>query len=169
MSAKNNRIEKSMGIKATTSQSQISKMLREEVERHRRVLIRTMLYCAEELTNAARSTDSYKDQTGNLRSSVGSIVIVDGRVIQEYGFDTVKSGSQGVTDGKEYAHSLARLFPTGIAVVVVAGKDYASYVADKGYDVLDSAEELAKQIVTKSLNDLRTMRKSRLDQEKANK
>ena len=151
-----------MRVKAVTSQAQISKMLKQEADRQRKVLIRTMLYCAEEITNAARSTNSYIDRTGNLRSSVGSIVIVDGRVIQEYGFEQVKDGVQGITDGKEFAHSLASQFPTGIAIIVVAGKEYASYVADKGYDVLDSAEELAKVVIQKSLNDLKQMKKSRL-------
>lgn len=158
-----------MGVKLATPVAQVNKMLREEAEKQRRVLIRTMLYCAEEITNAARSTDSYTDRTGNLRSSVGCIVIVDGRIIQEYGFEQVKEGGQGVTDGKEYAYFLARQYPKGIAIIAVAGKEYASYVADKGYDVLDSAEELAKTVVEKSLKELRAMRKSRLEQEKAGK
>lgn len=158
-----------MGVKATTSTKEISAILKQEAERHKRVLIRTMLYCAEEITNAARSTNSYTDRSGNLRSSVGCIVIVDGRIIQEYGFEQVKQGAQGVTDGKEYAYSLAARFPKGIAIVAVAGKEYASYVADKGYDVLDSAEILAKEVVTKSLKELRIIRKERLDLEKSGK
>lgn len=151
-----------MGIKAAIPQSEVNKVLREEVERQRRVLIRTMLYCAEEITNAARSTNSYTDRTGNLRSSVGCIVVVDGRIIQEYGFEIVKQGSQGITDGKEYAYSLAKQFPKGVAIIAVAGKEYASYVADKGYDVLDSAEELAKKVINMSLKELRAMKKTRL-------
>lgn len=147
-----------MGIKATTPISQINKMLREEVDKQRKALIRTMLYCAEEVTNAARSTDSYKDQTGNLRSSVGSVVIVDGKIIQEYGFDVVLEGSIGVTDGKEYAHNLAASYPDGVVIVVVAGKEYASYVAAKGYDVLDSAENLARRIMSDLLSQLHTMK-----------
>lgn len=158
-----------MGIKATTPTKQINALLRHEAERQRRVLIRTMLYCAEEITNAARSTDSYTDRSGNLRSSVGCIVIVDGKIIQEYGFEQIKQGAQGVTDGQDYAYSLARQFPKGVAIVAVAGKEYASYVADKGYDVLDSAEELAKIVVEKSLKELRAMRKLRIEQEKAGK
>lgn len=154
-----------MGVKLATPIAQINKMLREEAVKQRRVLIRTMLYCAEEITNAARSTDSYTDRTGNLRSSVGCIVVVDGRIIQEYGFEQVKDGSTGVTDGKEYAHSLVERFPQGVAIIAVAGKEYASYVADKGYDVLDSAEELAKKVVDMSLKELRIMKKNRLANE----
>lgn len=150
-----------MGVKLATPMSQINKMLRDEAEKRKRVLIRTMLYCAEEITNAARSTNSYKDQTGNLRSSIGCIVIVDGKIIQEYGFEKVKDGAQGIIDGKEFAYSLAKDFPKGVVIIAVAGKEYASYVADKGYDVLDSAEELAKVVIQKSLNELRIMRKAR--------
>lgn len=158
-----------MGVKATTSMAQINKMLREEAERQRKVLIRTLLYCAEEITNAARTTDSYTDRSGNLRSSVGCIVIVDGTIIQEYGFEQVKEGSQGVTDGKEFAYSLARQYPHGVAIIAVAGKEYASYVADKGYDVLDSARVLAKKVVEMSLKELKIMKKNRLDKEQSNK
>lgn len=158
-----------MGVKATTSMAQINKMLREEVERQRKVLIRTMLYCAEEITNAARTTNSYTDRSGNLRSSVGCIVIVDGTIIQEYGFEQVKEGSQGVIDGKEFAYSLARQYPHGVAIIAVAGKEYASYVADKGYDVLDSARVLAKKVVEMSLKELKIMKKNRLDKEQSDK
>lgn len=139
--------------------AQLSKMLQQEAERRKQVLIRTMLYCAEEVTNAARSTNSYKDQTGNLRSSVGSLVIVDGKVVKEYGFGRVNKGAQGVTDGQKFAQSLVKQYhPTGIAIIVVAGKEYASYVADKGYDVLDSAENLASVIVPKLLVQLKAIK-----------
>ena len=158
-----------MGVKLATPMAQINKTLREEVEKQRRVLVRTMLYCAEEITNAARTTNSYSDQTGNLRSSIGCIVVVDGRILQEYGFEQVKEGAQGVIDGKEYAYSLAKQYPKGVAIIAVAGKEYASYVADKGYDVLDSAEELAKKVIELSLKDLRIMKKNRLDKEKSSK
>lgn len=158
-----------MGVKLATPMAQINKTLREEVEKQRRVLVRTMLYCAEEITNAARTTNSYSDRTGNLRSSIGCIVVVDGRILQEYGFEQVKEGAQGVVDGKEFAYSLAKQYPKGVAIIAVAGKEYASYVADKGYDVLDSAEELAKKVIELSLKDLRIMKKNRLDKEKSSK
>lgn len=144
-----------MGIKATTSLAQVHKILDRERARREKVLLRSILYCAEEVTNAARSTNSYRDQTGNLRSSVGSLVIVDGKIVKEYGFELTLSGQQGISDGKEFVHSLVSQYPKGIVIIVVAGKNYASYVSDKGYDVLDSAEELAKTIVPallKSLN-----------------
>lgn len=158
-----------MGVKLATPMAQVNKTLREEVEKQRRVLVRTMLYCAEEITNAARTTNSYTDRSGNLRSSVGCIVIVDGVILQEYGFEQVKEGAQGVIDGKEYAYSLAKQYPKGVAIIAVAGKEYASYVADKGYDVLDSAEVLAKKVIDLSLKELRIMRKKRLDKEKLGK
>ena len=147
-----------MAIKANMTSAQLSKMLQQEAERRRQALIRTMLYCAEEVTNAARSTNSYKDQTGNLRSSVGSLVIVDGKVVKEYGFGRVNKGAQGVTDGQKFAQSLVKQYPTGIAIIVVAGKEYASYVADKGYDVLDSAENLASVIVPRLLVQLKAIK-----------
>lgn len=136
-----------MGIKLKTPKSEFKSALNLAIERQKAVVLRTFLYCAEEITNAARSTDSYQDQTGNLRSSIGTIVVMDGRIVREYGFVKVLNGAQGAAEGKEFAHSLVSKFPKGIVIIAVAGKEYASYVADKGYDVLDSAEELAKKLV----------------------
>lgn len=147
-----------MGIKATTSLAQVHKILDRERARREKVLLRSILYCAEEVTNAARSTNSYRDQTGNLRSSVGSLVIVDGKIVKEYGFELTLSGQQGISDGKEFVHSLVSQYPKGIVIIVVAGKNYASYVSDKGYDVLDSAEALARRIVPAMIAELNRLK-----------
>jgi hypothetical protein len=49
---------------------------------------------------------------------------------------------------------LVSKFPKGIVLIVDAGMHYASYVSAKGYDVIDSAELLAQQLVPEILKRL---------------
>lgn len=143
-----------MGFKAQTPVAEIRKELESEIALRKRVLLRTLLAAAEQIANAAKSTKSYKDRTGNLRSSVGAIVVQDGRIVGRKGFKKVKPGVNGDAEGVSYAELLAKNYPTGTVLIAVAGKNYASYVADKGYDVLESAELLANKIVPQMLAEL---------------
>lgn len=91
--------------------------------------------------------ESWIDQTGNLRSSIGYIVTKDGEVVSKSSFDKVlgpnadKANLDGSQEGESYALSLASEHADGYALVVVAGMDYASNVeALDNKDVLASAE-----------------------------
>jgi len=66
----------------------------------------------------------------------------------------VKQGKDGSSKGAAYVKSLARKFPQGICLIVVAGMNYASYVSAKGLDVLDSSELLAERLVPQMLKQL---------------
>ena len=120
--------------------SEIDRYTEQELKRLQTVLIRSLQYCGEQVLNTARSTNSYKDQTGNLRSSLGYVVAVDGRV--------------GSEKGAAFAKKLVRRFPHGVCLIVVAGMEYAAHVKNKGYDVLDSSELLADRIVPSMLKQL---------------
>lgn len=124
-------------------------------------VIMNLKVIGEKCVNAARITSQkgrdYTDQTGNLRSSTGYVLIVDGEIVSESAFDVVKDGQTGSDEGKAFAESIVKDYPTGIALVVVAGKNYAQYVAARGYDVLDSAELLGEQLVQKMVEDLQRM------------
>ena len=66
----------------------------------------------------------------------------------------MKGGGQGSSEGKAYVQTLVSKFPQGIALIVVAGMNYASYVSAKGYNVLDTAEVLAQRLVPQMLQQL---------------
>lgn len=86
----------------------------------------------------ARDNGSYTDRTGNLRNSVGYIVLLDGveqsqsniNKLNRKQFDTIKAK-----------------YPKGLVLIVVAGMNYAAYVEAKGYNVLSSAELMAGNIL----------------------
>ena len=134
--------------------SEVEAYLDEQIERIEQLIIYNLSYVGEQCLTEARSTNSYKDQTGNLRSSIGYIIVKDGRVIRQSDFAVVRTGSQGKSEGEQFARSLASKFPDGIVLIVVAGMNYASYVSAKGYNVLDSAELLADRLVPSILKQL---------------
>ena len=143
-----------MGIKQVTPQREINNYIDSKLETWRKIIIRNLASVGEQVLNAARSTDSYKDQTGNLRSSIGYVIVEDGQVIDVSNFETVKQGREGSRVGSEYIKSLAEKFRTVIVLLVCAGMNYATYVSANGYDVLDSAELLADRLVPKMLKQL---------------
>lgn len=143
-----------MPIKQTTTAEQIDAYIAQRVNAVQNVILYRMSYIGEQVLNAARSTNSYKDQTGNLRSSIGYVIVKDGSVVRASSFEQVKNGSDGTSKGRSYAESLAARYKNGIALIVVAGMNYAAYVKKRGYDVIDSSELLAEQLVPQMLREL---------------
>lgn len=143
-----------MPIKRLTPKAEIDRFIAARIEAINNALVYNMCAIGEQVLNAARSTNSYKDQTGNLRSSIGYAVSVDGNIVQMSSFDVVKNGGEGATGGKDYVMQLIRDYPQGIVLIVVAGMNYATYVSAKGYDVLDSSELLAEKLVPQMLKKL---------------
>jgi hypothetical protein len=113
-------------------------------ERQIAVAINLLQYVGERSLTEARLSGSYQDRTGNQRNSIGYIIVMDGKIIRENGGD----------EGRKFARQMIREFPKGLVLVVAAGMKYASYVAAKGYNVIDSAEDLAERLVPQMLKDL---------------
>lgn len=77
---------------------------------------------------------SFNDQTGNLRSSIGFIVMYDGKVVhQDF---THSGGTEGQAEGLAFAEKLGKEYPKGWTLITVAGMEYAGFVEAKGYDVI---------------------------------
>lgn len=143
-----------MGIRQTTSMTEIDRYIEEQVERITNALIYNLQYIGERCLNAARQTSSYKDRTGNLRSSLGYVIVKDGKIVEQSNFEIVMQGDGGAKSGIRYAKEVARQFPEGLVLIVVAGMNYAAHVAATGRDVLDSAELLADKLVPRILKQL---------------
>ena len=108
-----------------------------------------------EITNLAKSTNTYKDQTNNLRSSIGYIVYDKGELVNEMftkaGIGAEGDGSKGINQGKQIAEQAVKKYPDALVGVIVAGMEYALYVEAKGYDVLTGSCIQAKTILEKNL------------------
>lgn len=143
-----------MPIRNNTTKTEIDNVVSMMIERFHRALIRQMCYIGERCLKAARSTNTYKDQTGNLRSSIGYVVVEDGKIAQMSSFQQVKDGKTGTQEGRDFVLKLVDEFPKGIVLIVVAGMNYAAYVEAKGKDVIEGSELLAEKLVPEMLRKL---------------
>lgn len=116
--------------------------IRKELLRVRQVLVKDVAsicaYAGERFITDARSSlkiDSaafpegdYTDRTGNLRSSIGYIVLIEGLVT--YSSDNHAS---------DYLKGIiASLPPTKVRLIGFAYMEYASYLESMGYNVISS-------------------------------
>ena len=84
----------------------------------------------------------FEDHTGNLRSSIGFKLFVDGEPVME-NYRKVLNGDEGIANGKALADEVGqRCEQDQIMLVVTAGMEYAIYVESRGRDVIASAESL---------------------------
>lgn len=96
--------------------------------------------------------ESWYDQSGNLRSSIGYAIYSYGQKQIESAFESVRGSSEGSAKGKKMVADLADQYSDTYALVVVAAMDYAEYVeAIDSKDVLASTEIYAKNEVNKHL------------------
>lgn len=143
-----------MGIVQKTPMSEIDDYIEQQIKRITDAMLYNLQYVGERCLNTARQTNSYKDQTGNLRSSLGYVIAMDGKIVHNSTFEIVKDGGDGKKSGIQFAKEIVRQFPEGIVLVVVAGMHYAQYVSATGRDVIDSAELLADKLVPQILKQL---------------
>ena len=139
----------------------------EKAERAYQFFLQDLMDVGEQCVNHARKLPSmsranplsafphqpnYIDDTGNLRSSIGYVLVEDGKIISESAFESVGNGAEGSATGRAFAESLVATHPNDIALILVAGMDYAGYVTANGYDVIDSATLLAEQLINDLTN-----------------
>lgn len=156
-----------MGIECKMDMRQIRDYLNKEAQKHLQRTITMLQYVGETVVNDIRTShiSNWIDQTGNLRSSIGYIITMDGKPISTSKFEKVlgpEAEKEGYTEtvdgtqaGRAYAQSLASIYPNGIALIVVAGMEYASYVEKRdNKTVLAQGEIEAKNLVEQMIREL---------------
>lgn len=119
-------------------------------------LVKNMCYIGEKCIEVARERGDYNDITGNLRSSIGYIVLSNGTV-RQYGAPVATSGKQGdgsagVAAGNALLKKLQAEYPYGVVLILVAGMEYAAFVENvRGKRVLIDAELEAQRLIEKLL------------------
>lgn len=109
-------------------------------------------YVGEKCINHARSLDTYQDQTGALRNSIGYSIFKNGKLV----FDAYPGEGEDAKAADESRRIAAsKMNASGWCLIVVAGMNYAAAVESKGYDVLSSAEHLAESILPGLLSKLK--------------
>ncbi len=141
------------------SAKRIRERINDAIERRKAALIAQLFYIGEECLANARANHLYLNQTGNLCSSIGYCVIVDGQIVHEGEWRETAGlqgdGKDGMQKGMEYLHQLATEQPTeGITFLMVAGMPYAQYVEAMSLDVLDTSQQMAEKKIKAMLKRL---------------
>lgn len=142
-----------MSIEMMTTDQQLDKFFEIAEKEARKQVINYLAYLGEECVSMVREGKQaglWIDRTGNLRSSIGYVVVVDGEIEQLGGFTTTENGTElgasGTAEGRTYVEQLAQQNNKGFSLILVAGMAYASYVeAMENKDVLANAELYARQ------------------------
>lgn len=118
-------------------------------------ILYNLSYLGESCKNRIRDRsgdESWYDQSGNLRSSIGYAIYSYGQKQIESAFDSVRGSTEGSAKGKKMVADLASQYSDTYSLVVIAAMDYAEYVeAIDSKDVLASTEIYAKKEVNKYL------------------
>lgn len=125
------------GIKLTNRKEAIRNLQSRSENIEKAIIMRYRLVGLQFVRDARIQAD-FTDRTGNLRSSIGFILTKDGRVIEE----DFNGNPGGQTKGLNYAKSLTG--GKGIALIVVAGMEYAAAVESKGFDVITGSSKIAE-------------------------
>lgn len=140
-----------MGVTLKTPRSAVNAFFEQASGIIYQEILRALSYLGEQAVAKVRDreqAESWFDQTGNLRSSIGYAVYSHGKQLMESAFSAVKSGTEGQSEGRKMVESLASRYSTTYAMVVVAGMSYADAVeARDNKDVLASTEIWAKRKV----------------------
>lgn len=143
-----------MGIQQTTPQSQIDAQIQAFVDQRRDKVIKLLSYIGEKCADEAKTNGAYTDRSGNLRASIGYVVVDNGKVVFGSTFDMKDEGWEGKAAGEEQLRNLAAHYTSGLVLIVVAGMDYAAKVEAMNLNVLSSAELLAEQEVPRLMKKL---------------
>lgn len=146
-----------MGIVPRISKEEIKKDFQRRVRAVETAIILNLQYLGELCINEAKLSGDYTDQTGNLRSSVGYIVVSSGVVVYQGGFggNFGSGGAEGESDGRNYAYSIASKYRRGYALIVVAGMNYAAAVESRGRNVLSTSKLYAEKEMPKIMQELK--------------
>ena len=144
-----------MGIEPKFKRSDVEKPYDAFLEEIQKMQVEALQELGEMCVAHARGVSpeqGFHDQTGNLRSSIGYMVFVDGVAVHSM-YEQVKGGAAGAKAGEMLANKVGGK-TKGICLVVTAGMNYALYVESKGHDVIASAEQLAKRELPRMLESL---------------
>lgn len=129
----------------------IKKQVAQKKELIEQVILRRFQRIGEAFIANARSNDTYRDQTGNLRSSIGYVILKNGeQLFASFPGDK----SQGKTKAGKVVDDVKDKYPQGFVLIVVAGMEYAAYVEAMGYDVLTASGIAAENDLRKAVEQI---------------
>jgi len=130
------------GFTPMFTQGDIDSFVNRFVDRAEEKLLNMLTAAGEMFVRYARESGRYIDHTGNLRSSIGYVIVKNGKIASR-NFkkqDVGTEGSEDVNKAEKLARELANTHNTGLVLIGVAGMEYAVYVeAMESKDVITGA------------------------------
>jgi len=117
-------------------------------QRMDKAIIQRLIFIGETFVRNARLNGDYNDITGNLRASIGYLILHNGVEVAIGGF---VGSLAGVAEGQAYIRHLASNpeYQKGYVLIGVAGMQYAAQVESRGRDVITgSSIEAENQLRT---------------------
>lgn len=118
-----------------TNKQDLDRDFRIARQEYDRKSIKWLSSLGERVVRYAREHGNYTDRTGNLRNSIGYVVIQNGNIVRENfgnGIPQQMARTYALEVGRERGGYKTYL-------VWVAGMEYAKYVEASGFDVIESS------------------------------
>lgn len=129
------------GLTPLWSDKEVERWFNYHIDRAEEKMYKLMQRAGEEFVKVARNSGKYDDHTGNLRSSVGYVIVADGKILSENFEKSKKKGTDkvtGVNQASRLCVELSKLYNKGFVLIGVAGMQYAVYV-----EVIDNKDVLS--------------------------
>lgn len=143
--------KRSSGIRPIWRKSDIQKIFSKLKDRAEFAIIELLRRTGEEFVKVARLSGEYIDHTGNLRSSIGYVIVKDGKIIGQDFRTSDKEGTDkqtGKREAEQLAIDLCLTYSTGFVLIGMAGMKYAVYVeAMENKDVVSLAASMAESFI----------------------
>jgi hypothetical protein len=137
----------SVSIKPRFTNADIKKMIHAKRKAIDDAILLSLQRVGEQFIADARDQRTYKDITGNLRSSIGYVILHNGFQKVKAGFEQIKAGGEGVKVGQRFIDEISEKYGSGWIFIAVAGMDYAASVESRGFNVItSSATDAARQL-----------------------
>lgn len=144
-----------MGLKARFSSRDIHLMMNFKKKQLEEAILQRLEYIGWEFVRMARSKNAadggFNDRTGNLRSSIGFVVLKKG-VVQLENVEQTSNGAEGANEARKLLLEVSAEHSEGYALIVVAGMNYAAAVESKGKDVITGSSLEAEKMVKRAIN-----------------
>ena len=132
----------------------VIRAIRRQVVEAEEISIEILKYAGESFVAAARDNREFRDDTGNLQSSIGYVIVKDRRIIWKAFKGIGKTTtSEGKASGERLAQAIA--IKDSLALVGVAGMEYGIYVEARGIDVISGSIPETRKIMSEIVKNLK--------------
>lgn len=141
--AKSIRYKGSNGLRPLWNKKQIQTLFEKLADKANLAIEQLLKRTGDEFVKIARLEGEYIDHTGNLRSSIGYVVVKDGDIVfKDFELSPMEGTDKasGKKEAEQLALELTQLYNKGYVLICLVGMKYAVFVeAMENKDVISNA------------------------------